>query len=81
MAEALTLDEQAQAAFDRALESGTEQDRLVAARAIYAAADEIVEARESYQDVVVLCFLIELAGKVRKLEEQAGLRLEPPTRG
>lgn len=78
--EQLKLNDAAQAAFERALDTGSEKDVVAATRAIYEAARETIDAREAHEDPVVLAFLIEMAGRIRKIEERVGVLLPPPKR-
>lgn len=76
----LKLTDLAEAAFERAVSTGEEKDVTAAVRAIYAAARSAVNGREAYQDPVVLAFLVELAGRMRKIEEKVGFLQVPPRR-
>lgn len=80
MSDKLKLTEQAEAAFERAIETGKPKDVQAAVRAIYEAARVTVDQQEAHQDVVVLGFLVELAGRVRRIEERVGLLQTPPRR-
>jgi hypothetical protein len=75
-----TLTDQAEAAFERAITTGEEKDVLEAVRAIYNAARTVVDARGAHQDPVVLGFLIEMAARMRKIEERTGSLQIPPRR-
>ncbi len=79
--EKLKLTELAEAAFERAVSSGEDKDVSAAVRAIYTAAQSTVELKGAHQDPVVLAFLIELGGRLRKIEDRVGIILEPPARG
>lgn len=80
MTDQLKLNDVAQAAFDRALDSGSDKDVGVAARVIYDAAKNAIGERGVQEDPVLLSFLITLARKVRALEERTGTLLAPPGR-
>lgn len=81
MDDKLKLTDLAEEAYERATKTGAEKDVSAAVRAIYSAARETVDAKGAHEDPVVLAFLVELGGKIRRIEERVGVLLVPPVRG
>ena len=81
MDDKLKLTDLAEEAYERATKTGAEKDVAAAVRAIYSAARETVDEKGAHEDPVVLAFLVELGGMIRRIEERVGVLLVPPVRG